>query len=63
MVIAAGSVTNEPRAGPIVRITTHHAAGVAPPIRATCRSADSANPMMGRVDASAMITTTKTGSV
>ncbi len=36
---------------------------VAPPAPATRRSADSANPMIGRVDASAMMTTTNSGSV
>ena len=35
MVIAAGSVMNEPINGAIVRIATHQAAGVAPPSRAT----------------------------
>jgi hypothetical protein len=49
--------------GPIVRIVTHHAAGVAPPAPATRRKADSANPTTGRVEASAMITTTNSGSV
>ena len=52
---------NEPSTGPIVRIATHHAAGVPPPAAATRRSADSANPMIGRVDASAMMTTTNSG--
>ena len=63
MVIAAGSVMKEPRTGPIVRIATHHAAGVAPPAAATRLSACSANPMTGRVAASAMMTTTNIGSV
>jgi hypothetical protein len=63
MVMAAGSVMNDPSNGPTVRIATHHAAGVAPPMLATLRSAASANPMMGRVDASAMMTTTNIGSV
>jgi len=63
MVIAAGSVTNEPSSGPTMRIVTHQAAGVAPAIAAMRRSAASANPITGRVDASAMITTTNNGSV
>ena len=63
MVIAAGSVMNEPIIGAIVRIATHHAAGVAPPRRATACSERSARPMIGRVDASAMMTTTNSGSV
>ena len=49
---------NEPSIGPTVRIVTHHAAGVAPPSSATRRSADSAKPTTGRVEASAMMTTT-----
>ena len=40
---------------------THHAAGVPRPALATRRSAPSANAMIGRVAASAMITTTKSG--
>ena len=63
IVIAAGSVMNEPSTGPIVRIAAHQAAGVPPPAAATRRRADSANPMTGRVDASAMMTTTNRGSV
>ena len=63
MVIAAGSVMNEPSSGPIVRIVIHQAAGVAPPALATFRNAVSANPMIGRVEAKAMITTTNSGSV
>jgi hypothetical protein len=63
MVIAAGSVMNEPSTGPMVRIASHHAAGVARPIPATRRSADSASPTTGAVDARAMMTTTKMGSV
>ena len=53
MVMAAGSVMNDPSSGPIVRIVSHHAAGVRPPSPATLRSARSASPMIGRVDASA----------
>src|SRR5690349_13468487 len=63
IVIAAGSVMNDPSSGPIVRIATHQAAGVAPPMDATLRSAASAKPTIGRVEASAMITTTNSGSV
>ena len=63
MVIAAGSVMNEPRIGPIVRMASHQAAGVSRPSLATRLSADSARTTTGRVAASAMITTTKIGSV
>ena len=47
----------------MVRIDSHQAAGVQPPIAATRRSAASANAMIGRVAVSAMITTTNSGSV
>ena len=63
MVIAPGSVMNEPRSGPTVRMLNHHAAGEPPPRRAMRRSAPSASSTIGRVDASAMITNTKSGSV
>ena len=63
MVIAAGSVMNEPSTGPTVRMATHQAAGVPPPADARRRSAASANPMTGPVAARAMITTTNNGSV
>ena len=63
MVIAAGSVMNDPKMGPMIRMVAHQAAGVAPPALATRRSADSANPTIGRVAARAMITNTKSGSV
>ena len=63
MVMAAGSVMNEPSSGATVRITNHHAAGVPPPRLASARSHDSASVMIGRVEASAMITTTNSGSV
>ena len=63
MVIAAGSVIAEPSNGPIVRIVTHQAAGVPPPALATYRMAPSAKATTGRVEASAMITTTKSASV
>ena len=61
--MAAGSVMNDPRTGPMIRIVAHHAPGVPRPAFATTRRADSAKPMMGRVDASAMMTTTNRGSV
>ena len=63
MVIAPGSVMNDPNRGPMVRIDSHQAAGVQPPIAATRRNAASANAMIGRVAVRAMITTTKSGSV
>ena len=63
MVIAPGSVMTDPSSGPTVRIDTHQAAGVPRPMLASCRSASSANRTTGRVDASAMMTTTNSGSV
>ena len=54
---------NEPSSGPTVRIANHQAAGVPSPSAATRRSARSASTMIGRVEASAMITTTNSGSV
>ena len=63
IVMAAGSVMNDPITGPIVRIVTHHAAGVPPPAFAMRRRPASAKPITGRVDASAMMTTTNMGSV
>ena len=45
----------------MVRIASHHAAGVPPPRRATRRIAASAKVMIGRVEASAMMTTTNSG--
>jgi ribosome-associated protein YbcJ (S4-like RNA binding protein) len=47
IVIAAGSVINEPRRGPIVRIANHQAAGDPPPNRANRSSAPSANWRIG----------------
>ena len=63
IVMAAGSVMNEPRMGPMVKMVTHHAAGLAPPTFANRRRLDSAKPSTGRVEASAMITTTNRASV
>lgn len=63
IVMAAGSVTKEPNNGPTVKIVIHHAAGVPRAVPATTRSPLSARVMTGRVDASAMMTTTKSGSV
>jgi hypothetical protein len=63
MVIAAGSVMNDPSSGPSMRMASHHAPGVPPPRLATRRSADSARPTIGRLAASAITTTTKSGSV
>ncbi|MND08985.1 hypothetical protein D3C83_319850 [compost metagenome] len=53
----------DPRSGPTVRMAIHHAAGVARPSLAICRITASAKPTMGRVAASAMMTTTNIGSV
>ena len=63
MVMAAGSVMRDPSTGPTVRIVSHQAAGVARPMPATRRNAPSASPTTGVVEASAMMTTTKIGSV
>ena len=63
IVIAAGSVMNDPSSGPTVRMVNHQAAGVQPPRFAIRFSADSAKTTIGRVDASAMITTTNIASV
>ena len=63
MVMAAGSVMNDPSSGARTRIVTHHAAGPPPPAAATGRSAPSASSTIGRVDASAITTTTKSASV
>ena len=54
---------NDPSSGANVRIVSHHADGVLPPSLATAPSAVSASTMIGRVAASAMITTTNSGSV
>ena len=63
MVIAPGSVMNDPSIGPMVRIENHHAAGVERPSCAIRRSAFSANDTIGRVAARPMMTTTNSGSV
>ena len=63
MVIAPGSVMNEPRRGATIRMLIHHAAGELPPRRAMRCSVPSASSTIGRVDASAMITITNKGSV
>ena len=63
IVMAAGSVMNEPSSGATVSMTSHHAAGVVPPTPASARNQVSASMMIGRVEASAMITTTNSGSV
>ena len=47
----------------MVRMVSHQAAGVSRPSLATRLSPDSASTTTGRVAASAMITTTKIGSV
>ena len=63
MVIAAGSVMNEPNKGAIVSIETHHAAGLWPPKPAARPSSCSANFTTGLVEAMAIITTTNIGSI
>ena len=62
MVIAAGSVMNEPRIGVTVSSVNHQAAGVDPPRRAIARKSLSASARTGREAAIVMITTTKTAS-
>ena len=47
MVIAAGSVMNDPNNGPIVRMVNHQAVGVQLPSLATRRIAASAKAMIG----------------
>ena len=59
----AGSVMKDPSSGPIVRIVIHEAPGVPPPRFEIFRSAASDRLTIGRVDASDMMTTTKSGSV
>ena len=63
MVMAAGSVMREPMRGPTVSRASHQAAGAPPPRPATRRSAASARPSTGRVEARLMITTTNKASV
>ena len=63
MVIAAGSVMNEPSSGPTVRMASHHAAGRSPPRRASNRRPCSAKRSTGRVAAMHMMMTTNIGSV
>ena len=63
MVMAAGSVMNDPSTGPRVRMASHQATGREPPRRATERMRPSAKVRTGRVEARAMITTTNRGSV
>ena len=61
MVIAAGSVMNEPRSGPTVSIENHHATGVLPPAAANKERQVSAKRRIGLELAMAMITKTKIG--
>ena len=61
--MAPGSVMKDPSSGPIVRIEIHQAAGVSLPKRAKKPRQPSAKRSIGRVEASAMIITTKSGSV
>lgn len=63
MVIAAGSVMNEPSSGPTVRMASHQAPGRPPPRRATTRNACSARRKTGRVEARHMMMTTNIASV
>ena len=63
MVMAAGSVINDPRMGVMVRAANHQAAGVPPKSFATLSTIDSAKRTTGRVAAMAMIMTTNMGSV
>jgi hypothetical protein len=62
MVMVAGSVINEPSRGPMVRMTSHQAAGVDPARAATLARHPSAKRNTGRELAIAITTTTKTAS-
>ena len=63
IVIAAGSVMNEPRIGPRVRMVSHQAASIPPNRLATFHISSSAAFSMGRVAARIMMTPTNMGSV
>ncbi len=63
MVIAAGSVMNDPSRGPMVRIVSHQAVSEPPNSRATRLMAASLSFRIGRVEASTMMTTTNIASV
>ena len=63
MVMAAGSVMNEPRIGATIRTLSHQAEGVPLPSAAAFDIMASAKRRTGRLAAMAMITTTKIGSV
>ena len=63
MVMAAGSVMNEPSSGPTVRIVSHQALKEPPNRPATRPISASESLRIGRVAASVMITTTNIGSV
>ena len=63
MVIAAGSVINDPRTGLTVSKVNHQAELPPPPKRAVHPRTRSANSKIGRVEAIVIMTTTKTASV
>lgn len=63
MVMAAGSVMNDPSSGVMVRTESHHAAAPPPMRPATLPTIISAKRMTGRVAEMAMMMTTKRGSV
>ena len=63
MIIAAGSVMNDPSTGVTIRIESHHAKGVRPPSAARRPTTASANCNTGRVEEIAMTTVTNAGSV
>ena len=62
MVMAAGSVINEPNNGPAVRRVNHQAVSVPPSKLATLHMMDSVSFKIGRVEARVIITTTNSAS-
>ena len=63
MVIAAGSVINEPKRGPIVRITNQPTAGVPPKNLTNRLSKKAVKSKTGLVEATTITTITKIGSI
>ena len=63
MVIAAGSVINDPKSGPMVNITNQPAAGVPPKNFTNRLSRKEVKSKTGLVEATTMTTITKMGSM
>ena len=61
--MAAGSVMNDPSMGAMVKIDSHHAAGLCPPKPATTPRIFSESLRTGLVEAKVMITTKNIGSM